>query len=314
MTKRSLRRLAGSFACAAILLPILPAPTALGQTQAGSPRNMPLWKGPAPLAHGTAFGTETVTTDIPSIDIYLPAANPTKTGVLIVPGGGYAHVAIAKEGAQIAQWLNARGVAAFVLHYRVAPYHYPAPLLDDFRAIRVIRAHAAEFGIGDDRIGVWGFSAGGHMASTLMTHFEQPLPDKASLPVDATDKLSARPAFGVLAYPVITMDPTFAHMGSRKALLGETPDPVLQKLFSNELQVTNKTPPTFLFATTDDPVVPVMNSVRFYEACAAHKVPVEMHLYEHGPHGTGLAQGRPSLETWPEELAAWMRIHGGMSR
>lgn len=278
------------------------------------PRNLPLWDGPAPLARGTNAGTEKVTTDIPSLDIYLPSSNPTRTGVLVIPGGGYTQEAITKEGTMIAQWLNERGVAAFVLHYRVAPYTYPAPLLDDMRAIRVIRAHAAEFGIGDDRIGVWGFSAGGHMASTLATHFDQPLPETESLPTDATDKLSAKPAFAVLAYPVITMDPTFTHMGSHDSLLGKTPDSKMVELFSNELQVSEKTPPIFLFATTDDKTVPVMNSVRFYEACVQKHVEVEMHLFEHGPHGVGLAKGRPALETWPDDVAVWMRVHGWMAK
>lgn len=277
-------------------------------------RNLPLWNGTAPLATGTNFGTEIQTTDIPSIDIFLPASNPTKTAVLVIPGGGYQHESLVKEGSAIAQWLNARGVAAFVLHYRVAPYTYPAPLLDGMRAMRVIRSHATEFGFGEDRIGVWGFSAGGHLSSVLATHFDEVLQGTESLPTDETDKLSDKPAFAVLSYPVITMDPTFTHMGSHDALLGKTPDPKMVAMFSSELQVSDKTPPVFLFATTDDKTVPVMNSVRFYEACAAHHVEVEMHLYEHGPHGLGLAQGRPGVEKWTEALAAWMQIHGWMSK
>lgn len=277
-------------------------------------RNLPLWDGPAPLAKGTAFGTETLTTDIPSIDVFLPAENPTETGVLVIPGGGYTHEAINKEGTLIAQWLNARGVAAFVLHYRVAPYTYPAPLLDGMRAMRVIRSRATEFGLGEDRIGVWGFSAGGHLASVLATHFDETLPDTSSLPTDAIDKLSDKPAFAALAYPVISMDPAITHMGSHDSLLGKEADPKMQALFSSELQVKDTTPPVFLFATTDDKTVPVINSVRFYEACAAHHVEVEMHLFEHGPHGMGLAVGKPGVEAWTEELATWMRIHGWMAK
>jgi acetyl esterase/lipase len=287
---------------------------ATAQGTAAAARNLPLWNGPAPLATGTNFGTETQTTDIPSIDVFLPAANPTKTAVLVIPGGGYMHEAINKEGTMIAQWLNAHGIAAFVLHYRVSPYTYPAPLLDGMRALRVIRSRAAEFGIGEDHIGVWGFSAGGHLSSVLATHFDETLPGTESLPTDAIDKLSDKPAFAVLSYPVISMDPSIAHMGSHDALLGKTPDPKMVALFSSELQVSDETPPVFLFATTDDKTVPVMNSVRFYEACAAHHVEVEMHLYEHGPHGMGLAQGRPGVELWTQALAAWMQIHGWMAR
>ena len=279
-----------------------------------SSRNLPLWDGPAPLAKGTNFGTETQTTDIPSIDVFLPAANPTKTGVLVIPGGGYMHESLVKEGSAIAQWLNARGVAAFVLHYRVAPYTYPAPLLDGMRAMRVIRSRATEFGLGEDRIGVWGFSAGGHLSSVLATHFDEALPNTDTLPTDATDKLSDKPTFAVLAYPVISMDPAIAHMGSHDSLLGKDPDPKMQALFSSELQVKDNTPPVFLFATTDDKTVPVMNSVHFYEACASHHVEVEMHLFEHGPHGLGLAVGRPGVEAWTELLATWMRIHGWMAK
>jgi acetyl esterase/lipase len=301
-----------SFASALVAVAFLAAVPLCAGAQTAS-RNLPLWSGPAPLATGTNFGTEVLTTDIPSIDIFLPASNPTKTGVLVIPGGGYMHESLVKEGSMIAQWLNARGVAAFVLHYRVAPYTYPAPLLDGMRAMRVIRAHAAEYGLDEDRIGVWGFSAGGHLSSVLATHFDEALPNTESLPTDATDKLSDKPAFAVLAYPVISMDPAIAHMGSRTALLGKDPDPKMQAMFSSELQVSEKTPPVFLFATTDDKTVPVANSVRFYEACAAKHIDVEMHLYEHGPHGLGLAKGRPGVELWTEALAAWMRVHGWMA-
>lgn len=301
-------------ALAALLAAVSLAAGTIAARAQTAPRNLHLWDGPAPLATGTNPGTETQTTDVPSIDIYLPASNPTKTGVLVIPGGGYVHEAIAKEGTAIAQWLNAHGVAAFVLHYRYGPYHYPVPLLDGMRAMRVVRAHAAEYGIGEDRLGVWGFSAGGHLASTLATHFDRALPGTESLPTDATDKLSDKPAFAVLAYPVITMDPSFAHMGSRTSLLGEHPTPEMQQLFSNELQVSDQTPPVFLFATTDDKTVPVANAVRFYEACAGHHVEVEMHLYEHGPHGLALAKGRAGVETWPDELAVWMGVHGWMAK
>jgi acetyl esterase/lipase len=261
-----------------------------------------LWDGSAPGAKGQTDA------DIPRIDVYLPAENPTRTGVLVCPGGGYHYLAMSNEGWPIAVWLNAHGVAAFVLHYRVKPYGYPAPLLDGERAMRFLRSRAALFHLAPDHLGVWGFSAGGHVASALMTAFDAGDPSAA----DVIDRVSDRPDFGILAYSVISMDPSIAHPGSRENLLGKNPSPELERQYSNELHVSPHSPPAFLFATSDDATVPVANSLSFYQAYIALKLPIEMHLFEHGRHGAGLAVGLPTLDQWPNLLANWMASHGWM--
>lgn len=261
-----------------------------------------LWPSGAPGALGD---TEA---DKPAITVFLPTApNTTRTGVVVVPGGGYHDLAIDKEGYAFARWLNQRGVAAFVLRYRLGPrYHHPIELGDAQRAIRYVRAHAAEFGIEKERLGMWGFSAGGHLTATAGTQFDAGTPEAA----DPVERESSRPEFLILAYPVITlMDPS-AHTGSRKYLLGDNPDPALVKSLSAETRVTADTPPTFLFATTDDPVVPVANSVMFYEALVKAGVPAEMHLFQHGAHGAGLATANPTLSIWPDLVIKWMRERG----
>jgi acetyl esterase/lipase len=262
-----------------------------------------LWPAGAPGAQGSTPA------DQPKLTAFLPATNPTKTAVVIAPGGGYQHLAMDKEGFDVARWLNARGVAAFVLEYRLGPkYHHPVELGDAQRAIRTVRARASEYGVAIDHIGMWGFSAGGHLTATAGTHFDAGDPSAA----DPIERVSCRPDFLVLAYAVITLEDPSVHKGSLKYLLGDNPDPGLVGLLSNEQQVTPQTPPTFLFATTDDPVVPVMNSVSFYAALVRAKVPAEMHLFLHGPHGVGLAQGFPDLKGWPDLLARWMTARGLM--
>ncbi|GAC1360240.1 MAG: alpha/beta hydrolase [Acidobacteriaceae bacterium] len=273
----------------------------VGQGAGAGGRTLPLWPNGAPGAKGTAEE------DRPSLTVFLPAANPTKTAVVIAPGGGYAHLAIDKEGFDVARMLNAHGVAAFVLRYRLGPvYHHPAELEDAQRALRMVRANAAEYGVAADHVGMMGFSAGGHLAATAGTHFDM---GKAGAE-DAIDRQSSRPDFLVLAYPVITLKDPEAHAGSRRYLLGETPDPALVGSLSAETQVTKETPPTFLFTTTDDTVVPVMNSVMFYTALLRAGVPVEMHIFQHGAHGAGLAAANPELRVWPELLMQWMRTRG----
>lgn len=261
-----------------------------------------LWPNGAPGAKGDTDA------DKPTLTLYpVSANNKTTTGVVVCPGGGYVHLAMDHEGKQIAGWLNNLGISAFVLKYRLGPeYHYPGELWDAQRAIRYVRAHAREFGINPDRIGVWGFSAGGHLASTAGTHFDRGDPNGA----DPIDKQSSRPDFMILAYPVITFLEPYAHLGSLHALLGEKPDPQLVRSLSNELQVTPQTPPAFLFHTSDDPVVPVQNSVQFYLALRQAGVPAEMHIYLHGRHGVGLAQDDPVLKTWPDRLADWLKLQG----
>ncbi len=264
-----------------------------------------LWPEGAPGALGTTD------LDKPTLTAYLPAQNPTRTGIVICPGGGYQMLATDLEGTQVAHWLNARGVAAFVLKYRLGPrYHYPAPLLDAQRAIRYVRAHAADDGLDPDHIGIWGFSAGGHLASTAGTHFDAGNPEAQ----DAIERVGSRPDFMVLAYPVISMQPGITHNGSLHMLLGEQPNPMLENELSNETQVTSQTPPTFLFSTTNDSAVPVMNSVLFYEALLRAGVPAEIHIFEQGHHGSGLGVGNPQLSMWPVLLQNWLHLNGWMAR
>lgn len=261
----------------------------------------PLWPGGAPGQKGTGD------VDIPAVSVFLPASNPTHTVVVVAPGGGYVHLAMKHEGYDVCQWLNAHGVAAVMLRYRLGPtYHHPIELGDAQRAIRFARSHAAEWGVDPAHVGMWGFSAGGHLTSTAGTHFDA---GNASAS-EAIERVSSRPDFLVLAYPVISFDPAYMHSGSRKYLLGENPDPALVTLLSNEKQVTAQTPPTFLFSTTDDQTVPVDNSILFYQALEKVKVPVEMHLFRHGAHGAGLAPGNPELRIWPELLLNWMKTNG----
>jgi acetyl esterase/lipase len=212
-----------------------------------------------------------------------------------------------KEGFAVARWLNDHGVAAFVLRYRLGPkYHHPVELGDAQRAIRLVRAHAAEYGLAEDHVGMWGFSAGGHLTATAGTHFDSGEAGAA----DPIEQKSSRPDFLILAYPVITMMDSSVHVGSKQNLLGENPNPGLVSLLSDELQVTPQTPPTFLFSTTDDKTVPIANSVMFYEALVRAGVPAEMHVFQHGAHGAGLAPTNPQLSVWPDLLIKWMRERG----
>ena len=261
-----------------------------------------LWPDGAPGALGDADA------DKPSLTPYLvPEGRGTGSAIVVCPGGGYQHLALDHEGAQVAQWLNSIGVAAFVLQYRLGPrYHHPIELGDAQRAIRTVRAKAAAYRVLPDRVGIMGFSAGGHLASTAATHFDPGNPGAT----DAIDRVSSRPDFAVLVYPVITFTTPYLHQGSRDNLLGPNPDPKLVENLSNELQVTAATPPTFLFHTTTDPVVPVENSVLFYLALRKAGVPAEMHIYAQGPHGVGLATTDEALSTWPARLADWLRVRG----
>jgi acetyl esterase/lipase len=274
-------------------------------SQGGAGKTMLLWPAGAPGAQGDDY------VDKPSLTVFLPLTpNTTKTGVVVAPGGSYTHLATEKEGYAFARWLNERGVAAFVLQYRVGPkYHHPIELGDAQRAIRMVRAHAAEWGVATDLVGMWGTSAGGHLAATAGTKFDAGKPDAS----DAVEQQRSRPDFLILSYPVITFEEPEVHRVSRKNLLGETPDPSLVASLSAETQVTKDTPPTFLFTTTDDKTVPVMNSVMFYSALVKAGVPVEMHIFQHGAHGAGLAETNPQLSVWPDLLAKWMRERGYMA-
>jgi acetyl esterase/lipase len=270
------------------------------------PQTILLWQNGAPGALGQGED------DQPTITVYRPwGHNLSGTAVIVAPGGSYRFLASNHEGRQVANWFNAMGVTAFVLEYRVGPrYHHPIELRDAQRAIRLVRSRAGEFEISPDRIGMMGFSAGGHLASTAATHFDSGNPAAA----DPIDRAGSRPDFAILGYPVITLKAPYAHQGSVKNLLGDHPDPKLVEELSNELHVTRQTPPTFLFATSDDDVVPVENSVSFYLALHKAGVPAELHVFEKGPHGVGLALGDPALGEWPALLANWLRQRGLLTK
>jgi acetyl esterase/lipase len=283
------------------VLLILSIAASVASAQAPSPATVLLWPNGAPGAQGNSDA------DKPSLTIYPVSQNNVKTGIIVFPGGGYAHLAMDHEGTQIAAWLNRLGIPAFVLKYRLGmTYHHPVELGDAQRAIRWVRAHAAEYGVSPERVGIWGFSAGGHLASTAETHFDSGKPGDS----DPIERQSSRPDFAILAYPVVTMRDPYVHRGSRDHLLGANPDAALIDLLSNEDHVTNQTPPTFLFHTSDDPVVPVQNSILFYLALRKANVPAEMHIYEHGRHGVGLAKDDPALATWPMLLENWLKVRG----
>ena len=269
--------------------------------QPAAPDTFQLWADGAPDGSGDA-------SDEPTLTVYEPATGvATGTAVVIAPGGGYGMLAVNHEGHDVARWLNTLGVTAFILKYRHAPdFRHPTPLRDAQRAIRLVRARAAEWGVDTSKVGILGFSAGGHLASSTGTHadWEDPLRS------DATDALSARPDFMVLVYPVITMTESFMHRGSRNNLLGEDASEELAAFMSNEKQVDASTPPTFLIHTTADKAVPPENSIYFYLAMREAGVPAEMHIYEAGRHGFGLAPNDPVLSSWPARCAAWLAANG----
>jgi acetyl esterase/lipase len=270
-----------------------------------APQEIPLWEGQAP----GALGTEDV--DRPTLTIYRAARGATGTGVVVAPGGGYGALAMDHEGRQVAAYFNAMGVSAFVLKYRLGPkYRHPIELGDAQRAMRLVRSRAQEYGVNADRIGLMGFSAGGHLAATAGTRFD----GGNSSATDPIDRSSSRPDFLILGYPVITFETGVTHAGSVRNLLGENPDPKLIELLSNELHVTPQTPPTFIFHTNADTGVLPENSVRFYLALRKAKVPAEMHIFENGPHGVGLALGDPALGQWPVLLTNWLRGRGLLNR
>jgi acetyl esterase/lipase len=267
--------------------------------------SMPLWTTGAPGALGSTPA------DQPVITPYLPPAGRANgTAVVVFPGGGYQHLSMEKEGSDVANWLASTGVTAFVVRYRLGPqYHHPTMLNDAQRAIRTVRARATEWGVDPRRIGIIGFSAGGHLASSAGTHFDAGLTSG-----DAIDRVSSRPDFMMLLYPVITMlDSSITHRGSRVNLLGENPDPALVRLMSNETQVTRETPPAFIVHSTDDRTVPVENALLMYQALRNAAVPVEMHVFEYGGHGFGLAPKDPILSSWTTAGESWMRRHGWLT-
>jgi len=280
------------------------SPTQLRPNPNAEPETILLWETGAPGALGNEDS------DRPTLTVYR-ARQPTGTSIIVAPGGGYGALAANHEGRQVANLLNAAGVTAFVLKYRLGPrYRHPIELGDAQRAIRLVRARAREFGVSPDRIGMLGFSAGGHLTSTAGTHFDAGKADAA----DPIERVSSRPDFLVLAYPVISFDPAIAHAGSVRNLLGDNPDPKLIEDLSSDLRVSADTPPTFLFHTNADTGVVAENSVRFYLALRRAKVPAEMHIFENGPHGVGLALGDPALSAWPALLVNWLRGRGLLTK
>lgn len=260
----------------------------------------PLWPDGAP----GALGSEP--RDIPTLQPFLPdPARATGAAVVVCPGGGYAGLA-AHEADPVAEWLRSNGIAGFVLRYRHAPaYRDPAPLLDAQRAIRTVRTRAAEWGVDPARIGILGFSAGGHLASSAAVHFDAGDPDAA----DPVDRASSRPDLAILIYPVITMR-DFGHAGSRRNLLGENPSEEDVARFSNDERVTEATPPAFLVHGADDKPVPVENSYAFARALARAGVPHELHVFERGPHGFGLGDKSDEGPKWTPLCETWLRTRG----
>jgi acetyl esterase/lipase len=235
-----------------------------------------------------------------------PVKTANGTAVIVMPGGGYNLLSIVKEGHEVADWLNSRGISAFILKYRLREYGQPAPLLDALQAMRLLRHRAPEFNIHPARIGVLGFSAGGHLAASASNHYDEP--QYAVDPVLAAT--GARPDFAILIYPVISVREPYVHVGSRAAMLGENPSQELLEYYSNELQVTAGTPPTFLAHGGDDRSVPVENSLLYYDALRKAGVPSELHVYQHAPHGFGLRPVDGPADEWPRRCEEWLRLNG----
>lgn len=270
---------------------------------ADGPGELLLWPEGAPLAAGTT------PKDKPSITVHLaPADKANGAAVVICPGGGYGALMMSYEGHDIAKWLNDQGVAGIVLKYRIAPYKHPAPLLDGQRAMRMVRAHAAEWKLDPQRIGIMGFSAGGHVASTIGTHFDAGKADAA----DPIDKQNCRPNFLCLVYPVVSMGP-ISHGGSRKNLLGTNPAPELITLLSNETQVTKDTPPAFLVHSTTDKAVSYENSEKFYDALKSKGIATEFLKLTKGDHGLGCGKGE-EWAAWQTAFSAWMNAQGVLKK
>jgi len=274
-------------------------PARENQDPSAEPVPMPLWEGKAPGALGDADS------DRPTLTLYAPWTGHSPTpAVIVFPGGSYGFLASNHEGRQMANFLNAMGIAAFVVKYRLGPrYHHPVELGDAQRAIRMVRGRAKEFGVLPDKIGVLGFSAGGHLASTAETHFDSGNPQAS----DRIERTSCRPDFAILAYPVISLIAEYTHPLSRRNLLGDNPSPSLVKELSGELNVTPQTPPTFLFSSSTDMVVPPENSVAFYLSLHKAGVPAELHIFENAPHGVGLDLADPSVGEWGTLLIHWLR-------
>lgn len=293
------------------------------------PFETPLWQGIAPASEGAGAVAEVINdrgapgkpnrwvtgVTTPTITVYRAQdANNTGTAILVVPGGAYAGLAVDKEGHDVARYLNSIGVTGIVLKYRLPRpdgfvFGHEVPLRDAARALRMIRHRAEEWGVDSTRVGVMGFSAGGHLASTLATQFERAGGD----PDDPVDRESARPDFQVLVYPVISFEEDITHSGSRLNLVGENPSPDLVDRYSNELHVTADAPPAFLVSTYDDHVK-AENSLLYFNALRAAGVRAELHIYEVGEHGYGIIPIGKPVATWHHRMAEWMQQRGLLER
>lgn len=279
-------------------------PTAAG---AQAPEVHPLWADGAPLAGGAEVG------DVPRIELYRVESEALTPAILILPGGGYGNLATGHEGLEIAQYFNSLGITAAVCIYRHrglgnggAGYGHPVPLLDASRGLRTLRAYCEAWNIDPNRIGIIGFSAGGHLASTVSTRFDGGDPESS----DPIEQVSSRPDFCVLGYPVISFGKPHTHRGSQRNLLGDDPDPELVRSLSNEGAVTEQTPPTFLFHTAEDKAVPAENSLVYASTLMRVGVPTELHVFEAGRHGLGLAANQPGMNAWPKLCAQWLQQRG----
>ena len=265
------------------------------------PEVVALWEGNVPGAAGSEQK------DTPRLILYPAKENSSGTAVVICPGGGYGGLAMGHEGHQIAEWLNKNGISAFICDYRHRGkgYGHPYPLMDVQRAIRMVRKNAEAWKINPDKVGVLGFSAGGHLASSVSTH-----DSIGKLVDDEIDGMPCRPNFSVLCYPVIGFGKPYTHRGSQRNLIGDQAEKELVEFYSNEEQVDEKTPPTFLWHTTQDKAVPVENSIEYYLACKKHNVPASLHVFEQGRHGIGLAVGTKAAFAWPQLCIEWMQELG----
>jgi acetyl esterase/lipase len=274
----------------------------------GSTKTLMLWPNGAPEATGTSDG------DVPKLFMYPATEAGVHSAVILMPGGGYVHLAMEKEGGDEARWLSAHGVTAFVLDYRLGPrYHFPAPMLDGARAIRYVRSHAAELGISKDEIGLWGFSAGAHLAGYLAAVHDVGARDSA----DPIERVSDRPDFAIVSYGRFSLDESIPRKTNMEGLLGQHPTQAMLDAVSVVKLVNKNTPPCFIYATTADQTVNSLNATAFYDALKRAGVPVELHIFERGPHGTGMAQGfkkYPELAIYPTLLENWMEVHGWMAR
>lgn len=271
----------------------------------------PLWPGLPPLSKFSADG------DVPKLIITKVESPRPTAAIVILPGGGYSGHAMDHEGYQIADWFHSLGVTSAICTYRLRGagnegkgYGHPVPMMDAQRAIQTLRARAKELNIDPNRIGVIGFSAGGHLCSTVSTHFAEV--DESS--DDPIARVSSRPDFSILCYPVIAFGKPYTHLGSQQNLIGPNPDPELLKSLSNALQVTEQTPPTFLFHTAEDSVVPVENSIDYFLACRQKNVPAELHVFPKGRHGVGLAKNVPGASQWPGLCEQWLKEIGVVTR